>query len=330
MMHSGKSFAEKILWWHWIILALTLLLVACSKEPDSVEKTSDPTIVAEVNGEKITAENLRRELNSLIRQFRVKDKSSLTPEEWIVLKNKGLNRIIQNLLLEKEMTANKIQLSPEEYEEALHLAKNGYQEDSFSKFLEVEGISPEEWERKFKINMLIKKLINTKVNSKVSLKEGEVQRYYENHQEEFQKAEQVQALHIMVETEDEARDIHKRLKSGKKDFSNLAQEYSRGPEGPEGGDLGYFEAGQMPEEFDGVFKLKIKQISEVIQTPYGYHIFKVVDKKPARKMSFEESREIIENQLLRRAQDKAFEDWFVKLKDQSDINIDYDALAKIN
>ena len=73
-------------------------------------------------------------------------------------------------------------------------------------------------------------------------------------------------------------------------FSNLAIKFSLGPEGIRGGDLGYFEEGQMPEEFDGVFKLKLNKISDVIQPPYGYHILKVIDKKPARKMEFNEAR----------------------------------------
>ena len=71
-----------------------------------------------------------------------------------------------------------------------------------------------------------------------------------------------------------------------------------GPEGVKGGDLGYFEAGQMPEEFDDVFKLKIDDVSGIIKTPYGFHLFKVIDKIRERKMDFDESKVIIKKILL--------------------------------
>ena len=111
-----------------------------------------------------------------------------------------------------------------------------------------------------------------------------------NKSDKFYKKEQVRALHIMVESEEEIRKIQKEIRRKQKPFSSLAKEYSLGPEGIQGGDLGYFEAGQMPEEFDDVFKLKINKISDIIRTPYGFHLFKVVGKVQERKMDFEESK----------------------------------------
>jgi len=108
----------------------------------------------------------------------------------------------------------------------------------------------------------------------------------------------------------------------------LAQEYSLSPEGAKGGDLGYFEAGELPVEFVGIFKLKGNQISEVIHTPRGYHIFKVIDKKAVRKMGFEESSKVIQGRLLHEAQDKVFQEWLVKLKNNADIKINHDVLAQ--
>ena len=311
------------------VACMVFLFLACSK-PNTNESITDSTVVAIVNGSEVTTEELRNEMEVLLKQFRVKDEDDMTVEEKIILKTDGLNRIIKNKILRKEATLGNVYLSKDEYNEAFSEVKNGYLEDSFAKYLEVEGIVFEEWDKKFKNNLLIKKLITERVNSKVFLSDEQVKKYYDAHQEEFQMSEQVRSLHIMVGSEDEARSIQKQLKSGKKNFSVFAQEYSLGPEGPQGGDLGYFEVGQMPEEFDSVFKLKINSISEPIQTPYGYHLFKVVDKKPARQMSFEESRKTIHAQLLRKEESKAFEDWLVKLKDKSEIDIKHGVLAQIN
>ena len=134
----------------------------------------------------------------------------------------------------------------------------------------------------------------------------------------------------MVESEREIRNILKQLNSKKEDFSLLAKRHSLGPEGPLGGDLGYFEAGQMPEEFDGVFKLNVGQTSDTIKTPYGYHLFKVVDKKPASQMNFDDSYKIIYNKLMREEQSREFEEWVIKLKNKSDIEIKHEVLDKIN
>ena len=329
-MTHRKSILITIDFRSWYFLVVWILLSACSNELRSIEQTIDSTVVAEVSGDKVTVTDLRKEMKFVERQFRVGDWKSLTSEELLVLKTNALNRIIRDTLLVKESAKKNIQLSREEYESALQEAKNGYQEESFHNLLSTERISVEEWENKFKNNLLIKKLINAKGNSKVLVSEGDLQHYYEDHPEEFQKGEQVRFFHIMVETEAEARGVRRQLKSGKKKFSVLAQAYSLSPEGARGGDLGYFTAGELPVEFAGIFKLKDNQISEVIHTPRGYHIFKVIDKKVARRLSFEESLKIIQGRLFRKAQDKVFQEWLVKLKNKADIKINHDVLAQNN
>jgi len=312
----------------WFFVSATLLILACS-QGNLVETIRDDTVVAEINGDTITGKELRDEVNLLMKQFRVNDLEDLSEEEKHVLKINGLNRIIKNILLNMEAVHSRVVVTRKEYKNALNAVKNEYQGDSFNKYLEVEGIPLDAWENKFKNNMLIKKLIRETVNNKALVSDDLIKSYYENHQAEFQRGERVRSLHIMVESEGEIRNILKLLESEKKDFSVLAQIHSLGPEGSMGGDLGYFEAGQMPEEFDGVFKLKIGQVSDTIKTPYGHHLFKVIDKKPAIQMTFAESKNIIYNKLLREKQSKAFEGWMLKLKNKSDIKIKYDVLAKI-
>jgi parvulin-like peptidyl-prolyl isomerase len=86
----------------------------------------------------------------------------------------------------------------------------------------------------------------------------------------------------------------------------------------------------MPEDFDSIFNLKINQVSEIIKTPYGYHVFIVVEKKPARQMNFNESKKKIYNNLLRDKQAKSFNRWLLKLKDKSKIKIVNNVTSKIN
>ena len=283
-----------------------------------------------LNNEEITVGRFRSELVKLERKFRIENRTRLPEEEQLLLKSHALNQIVQDTLYNQEIRKNQIDISPQEFLGILQQAKSGYQDDSFEQLLAAEGVSAEEWENRLKNNALIKKLIEEKVNSKVFVSAEELQKYYQEHETEFFKPEQVRALHIMVPTEEEGREIQKLLQSKRKKFSELAFEQSLGPEGARGGDLGYFEAGQMPEEFDGVFKLKDNETSDVIKTPYGYHLFMVIDRRNGLKMTFEESRQTIQDQLIRERQDKAFQDWLAQLKNNADIKINNDLLEKIS
>jgi parvulin-like peptidyl-prolyl isomerase len=312
-----------------IVLGLFLFVVSCSNDTLS-DQFDDDFVIAVINKEEVSLDQFKAELQVHKRQFRVKEEREVEQGELLWLKNRALQQIVQNTLFKQEAKKNNIGVSQEELDEALLKTQVGYAEDSFNNQLEFEGLSRKEWKSIIESNLLIKKLINNIVNSKVSISNDVMRHYFQSHEASFHKREQVRALHIMVETEEEIRQIQKELQSKQKDFSLLAKEYSLGPEGVRGGDLGYFEAGQMPEEFDNVFKLKINSVSDIIHTPYGFHLFKVVDKVGDRKMSFDESKKQVEQTLLQELQSKAFQKWLTQLKDKSVIDINYAFLEKID
>jgi parvulin-like peptidyl-prolyl isomerase len=312
-----------------IVLGIFLNIISCSNS-SSFDELNNNIVIAVVNNEEILLDQFKRELKVHKKKFRVKDSEKSMPGELLWLKNRTLEQIVQNTLFQQEAKKNNIEISHEELSEALLKTEVGYAEDSLNKQLEFEGLSRKEWENIIANNLLINKLINNFVNSKVSVSDVEMLRYFQTNEAKFYKREQVRALHIMVETEEEIRQIQKELQSKQKDFSGLAREYSLGTEGIRGGDLGYFEAGQMPEEFDNVFNLKIEGVSGIIRTPYGFHLFKVVDKVDNRKMGFDESKKQIKEALFQELQDKAFQKWMVQLKKNSAIDINYEIFEKIN
>jgi len=305
------------------------LLFACSNKV-VVEKISDNTLVAVVNGSDIVASDVRAEIRFLISQFRINNKNDLSYEEKLQLKLNGLNRTIRNRLLIMEAAAMNISVSREEYEKALRLIKSGYEDDSFNKIIKIRGISPKLWDKKFKNNLIIEKLIKKIHVAEAIINNEELREYYNNHPKEFKKDQAVRARYIMVATESEARLLYKKIKSNKSDFMKMAKIHSLDPVDFSRGDLGYFSADQIPEDFDVIFSLKINQVSEIIKTPYGYHIFMVVDKKPARQMDFNESKKIIYKNLLIDRQAKAFDSWLLMLKNKSTIKIVNNVASKIN
>ena len=314
----------------FLIVSVIFLLNSCFDNNSRMEAIGSDQVVLTVNGEKITAKQFDKVLNAQKKIFRVQNFEELKKEELVWIKTRGLNEIIRNTLIAQEIAKENISIEQNVLESNLRKAREGYLEGAFEKTLDLEGISIADWEKSIEKKLLTNELIHQQVNSKVSLSDKELRDYYDKNHNEFHKKEQVKALHIMVESEEEIREIQKELRSKQKTFPALAMEYSLGPEGAQGGDLGYFEAGQMPEEFDDVFKLKINKVSDIIKTPYGFHLLKVVDKIEERKMDFVESKSRVEKILLQHLQDQAFQKWFLKLKQNAEIEIEYESLEKIN
>jgi peptidyl-prolyl cis-trans isomerase C len=113
---------------------------------------------------------------------------------------------------------------------------------------------------------------------------------------------EVRARHILVKTEQEAKDLLKQLKGGA-DFVELAKKSSDGPSAQTGGDLGYFARGQMVKPFeDAAFTLKAGEISAPVQTEFGWHVIKVEDKRNRPVPQFDEVKDqlmasLVQNQL---------------------------------
>jgi len=312
-----------------LLFVTIIILNSCFDSNPSANFIDDNEIVLIINDEKITSKQFKKKLIGQKKIFRVQNIQELKPEELSWFKNRVLDEIVKETILTQEIAKNNITIDQNKLDEVLNQKREGYIEGALEKTLALEKISSDEWESAIKNIQLTKKLIQEYVNSKVSVSEKEMREYFEK-SDEFHKKEQVRALHIMVESEGEIREIQKAIRRKQKSFSSLAKEYSLGPEGAQGGDLGYFEVGQMPEEFDDVFKLKINKVSDIIRTPYGFHLFKVVDKVQERKMDFEESRSSIKKILLHDLQEKGFQEWFLKLKGNAVIDIKYDVLEKIN
>ena len=313
----------------FFFISFFFLYIACS-DSEKVVAVSNSTVVAEVNGSNITVNRLRDEIQLLMKQFRVANKNTLTEEEKIIIKTKGLNQIIRNRLLVMEATSSGISLTQDEYEVAFGVAKSGYEGDSFRDFLKNEGIPSKFWQNRLKNNLLINKLINTKFKIKLSDDETRARAYYKDHKEKFKKGQMVHAFHIMVASEGESQVVRRAIKSQKKSFSELARIYSLAPEASTGGDLGFIEIEQMPEEFGPIFELKKNQVSEVIKTPYGYHVFKVVDVRAPRQLTFSESKKNIFEQFARDEQSSDFSKWLMKLKNNSNIKINENVLSEVN
>jgi peptidyl-prolyl cis-trans isomerase C len=138
--------------------------------------------------------------------------------------------------------------------------------------------------------------------SKEASNEAAMKKVYDESVAQNKPVEEVHARHILVETEDKAKEVLAKLKAGG-DFAELAKAESKDPGAADGGSLGYFTQDQMVPEFANVaFKLEKGALSDPVKTQFGWHIIKVEDKRDKPVPTFEQVKDQIETFVVRRAQ----------------------------
>jgi peptidyl-prolyl cis-trans isomerase C len=178
----------------------------------------------------------------------------------------------------------------------------------------------EDWRERLRQELLSQKVINQAVPENIQTTEEEIQAYYKQHLKKFARPIEVRARQIVVANEEAAKTIRLQLVQGA-DFASLARAHSLSPDKEQGGDLGFFTKGEMPEEFDIVFALGAGKISPIVKTVYGYHIFKVEELHPAKPMTPSEAAERIRAQLTQERREKLFAVWVAGLKEKARITV---------
>ena len=165
--------------------------------------------------------------------------------------------------------------------------------------------------RDLEADLRVRRLVESLAASEAPPPESEIRRYYAANIELWRTAEEVRASHILKASRgeqrhaayDQLRDLRRQLQAGA-DFETLAKQHS--DKGDEHVDLGFFKRGELAEEFEVVaFSLDVGEISPVFATPFGYHLIKLTDRKPAAPRPFEEVRDaVLEQMLAERRQEK--------------------------
>jgi len=304
------------------ILLISLFLSAALWGCGQQEARLPENIIAQVNEEQIPVEAFDRELKELILEPG-KEPPRAGYED---LKRACLDQVIERKILVQEARRLGIKISPEELNQAVSEIKKDYSGGEFGETLGLKGITLEEWKVRLEEKLLAEKVIRSVFHSQEKIDEKEALRYYEDHRSAFQIGRRVRVRQIVVADGEEAIQILKRLKRGER-FEKVAIEKSLGPEKLQGGDLGYFSQGERPSEFDCVFNMEVGAISEVIKSPYGYHIFKLEEKIEPRQIPFEEAKAGILQELGQKKGEDHYEKWLKGLKAKARVKINKKWLA---
>jgi parvulin-like peptidyl-prolyl isomerase len=306
-------------------LAAALAASGCARCGGS-GKDAGPAVrtVALVNGEPISAEVLAHELRD------ARAGAGEGEAQGDVLRRRVLDELVDRALLLQEARARSIVVGQDQVERAFLRVRSEYPGSHFDDLLAQERLSQAELKSRLKEQLTIERLFEQEVFGKLQVVPAEVERYYADHAGEFQEPERVRVLQIVVRTRDEAVQIRDRLKKSPQTFAEVARKSSIGPEGKNGGDLGYIGRGAgFPEVFDTCFTLPLNQISDVTPSPYGFHLFKVVEKKGAQRRALEQARGEISDKLGRDKRARAQEEYLRGLRERAKVKVDDRILASV-
>ncbi len=273
-------------------------------------------ILAQVDGDRITTDDFDREFKELILEPDREGKGAVPGD----LKQACLDQMIERKLLVQEARRLGISISGEELNQAILEIKKDYPGEGFGEKLGLKGLTLDEWKVRLEEKLLAEKMIRSQLRSGEAIDEKEALRYYETHRSSFRVDRKVRARQIVVTDGEEAIQILKRLKKGES-FEKVAREKSLGPEKVTGGDLGYFSPGERPEEFNRVFSMETGAVSEVIKSPYGYHIFKVEERIEPREISFADARAGILQELKQKKGEEDYKGWLRELRGKAKVKI---------
>lgn len=300
-----KFFKDRLQLWGMIALALILASTVVLAE----EKKTNSDRVAVVNGVNIASKDFNQALNYYLQM--VAQRGQQIPESQMPeIKNAILENLIITELLFQESKQKGIQVNAEDVTKQLQSIKQQVpSEAEFKKLLGENQITESDLRLQIERDMAIQQLINNEVAQKVMISDEESKTYYDTHPQSFVQPEQVRASHILIKVDADATEaqktearkkitaIQQKLKKGE-DFASLAENYSEDTTSKKGGDLGYFGRGQMVEPFEeAAFSLKPNEISDIVETQYGYHLIKVVDKKPEAKLTYAEVKDRLDQYL---------------------------------
>jgi len=265
--------------------------------------------VAVVNGVVITRAQYDQELDVHLQRIS-RQGQQMSDDRMAELKKEILEGLIEREVLYQETRKAGIKIPDQKINDQLAGIKKRFpNEEEFKKALAGMGLTEEDVRVQIQRGLAIRDLIDQKVANKVVIMDAETKAYYTGNPQMFNQPEQVKASHILLKVEPTADDA-KKAEAGKKieeiqqkltaggDFAELAKEYSEGPSSVRGGDLGYFQRGQMVKPFEDVaFSMQVNEVSGRVETRFGYHLIKVDDKKPAQTLAYEEVKDKIAQRL---------------------------------
>ncbi len=301
------------------MIAALFLFTACVARAEVVDR-----IVVVVNTEVITQGEIDRVLEPVYEQYRSTYYGNELIKRLETARKRVIDQLIDDRLILSEAKKLNVEVPDKDIETRLQETRKRFPSDeAFEEKLNQENLSINDLKKRFKEQIMVRKLIDQKVGSRISISPVEVNDYYFKHISDFMEPEEVKLRNILIrhrkgdddiKAKELADEVLVRLKAGG-DFGGLARQYSEGPNASEGGLMGYVKRGDLlPPIEEVVFNLQEGALTDVIATPLGYHIFKVEEKKDSKTLSLSETRREVEDAIYREKAGSRIKGWIETLK----------------
>lgn len=296
-----------------LLLLFGLLLFGCRERGEAA-----PQQLLKVNDREVSYDEFQERFAKSLPQDQ-----QLGPEEQAELERAFLVRIVDRELTLAEGERLDVSLTGAELAAAEAEARSGYPEEEFHAGLKARGLDEKSWRRELQESLLMEKVVRLTVYDKIEVSDDEVAAYYLEHAEEFAQPEQIRVRQILVADEAEGQRLLTELRAGA-DFADLARRHSLSPDGEVGGDLGFFAPGEMPPEIDtAVWGMAAMDLSGLVKSEYGYHLFQFLERRPALQLSLEDARGKIRTRLREHAEEEAYQEWLRGLRERAAISINW-------
>jgi len=290
-----------------------------------------PAVLARVNGEAIE----KWEFDNAVKRVEARAGSPVPAEKRDEVLRGVLDQLVAYHLLAQESKARKIDVTDKDIDAQLAQIRTGFPtEDAFKQSIAAQGLTLEQLRVQARTSLQVQKVIDAEVTAKVAVQDADVSAFYDQNLDRIKQGESVHASHILIgvpegatpaqkaDAQKKAQAVLKQIRGGG-DFEKIAKENSQDPgSAPAGGDLGFFPKGQMTPAFEeAAFTLKIGVVSGVVETPFGFHIIKVHERKPARTPPLTEVSGQIRDFLAAQQREKMLEQFVEQARSKGKIEL---------
>jgi len=280
-------------------------------------------ILAVVNSDLIMMSDVKQELEPERQRIARQHRGDELAQRLRTAEYMALTKMIERRLQLQEAKARGVDVSDQEVKQALEQMKR-----QGEKLDEADPVT----RRNVRDQLTLLKVVDREVRSGVMVGDGEMKRYYQEHQDRFALPEEYTLSQILIlprspddtaDAKEKARRVMAELKKGEK-FEDLALQYSDGPNASRGGRLGFVRQGELlPAIERAIAPLVPGGISDIIETPEGFHIMRVEEKKPKQFRPFEEVKFEIQALVFQQKSEDVFQSWLVDLKNKAYIEIKF-------
>ena len=276
---------------------------------------------------------LNQQLAALLQQYAAQVPAEQLQQLQPMLRQQAVEALVNQDLLFREAVRQEITPTGEEIDAQLEEIVTQFPSRAeFESQLGLSGLTPDVLKDDIRRNLMIQRLVEAQFPEDLESTDEEIEEFYTANTDQFEQPEQVEASHILIQIPSSGDEEEKNAKlaeieaikvriDGGEDFAEVAKESSQDTgSAPQGGSLGYFGRGQMIPAFEEVaFALEPGEISDIVETQFGYHLIQVSDKREAGTVPLEEISEQIGIYLTNQKQQQVIGDYLRNLRKGADI-----------